>query len=359
MKTLKVRIKDKHSDVLNRMAFECNQVWNSANAETSEWASVPIPEAGWVHFSITAYDLAKQQAKTAKERGLTLHSGTIQEVTEAHAKARKHSKKSKLRWRVSGGSKRSLGWVPFKKRSVKWVNGCVRYNGHYFQVWDSYGLSQYDFRSGSFSQDARGRWYFNVVVEFTDNKSEGTSAIGIDLGLKTVATCSDGEKMENTKIYRGLEKKLGIAQRANKKKAVKTIHAKIKNRRMDAIHKFTNKLTKQHGMIVIGDISSSKLAKTKMAKSVLDAGWHIMKTQLKYKAIARSVEYMEVGENYTTQACSSCGAISCNSPKGMAALGIREWVCAECGALHDRDINAAKNILAAGHRRLAVGISCH
>lgn len=287
------------------MAFECNQVWNSANAETSEWSSVPIPGVGWMFFPITAFDLAKQQAKIAKESGFSLHSQTVQEVTEARAKARKQFKKSKLRWRISSGSRRSLGWVPFKKGAAKWVNGCIRYNGRYFKVWDSYGLSQYDFRSGSFSEDARGRWYFNVAVEVKTEKSEGTSAVGIDVGLITVATCSDGEKLEYAKIYRGLEIKLGMAQRAKKKKLVKTIHAQIKNRRNDAIHKFTGKLTKQHGLIVVGDVSSSKLAKTKMAKSVLDAGWYMLKTQLKYKAIARSVEYLEVSEKYTTQTCIS------------------------------------------------------
>ena len=116
-------------------------------------------------------------------------------------------------------------------------------------------------------------------------------------------------------------------------------------------------MVENYGAIFIGDVSSKKLAKTKMAKSVLDAGWGILKTQLKYKAIARSVVFEEVNEKYTTQICSGCGEISGNSPKGRAGLGIREWICCECGAIHDRDINAAKNILALGHERLAVGIS--
>ena len=356
LKTLRVRVRDKHANALARMAFECNQVWNAANAETAEWSNVPIPEVGWMFFPITAYDLAKQQAATAKERGFSLHSQTIQEVTEAHAKARKQFKKSKLRWRISSGSKRSLGWVPFKKGAAKWANGCVRYNGQYFKVFDSYGLSQYDFRAGSFSEDSRGRWYFNVVVETKVEQSKGTKAVGIDLGLKTIAACSDGNNLENARIYRGLEKKLGMAQRANKKRLVKTIHAQIKNRRNDAIHQFTNRLTKENGLIVVGNVSSSKLVKTKMAKSVLDAGWSMLKTQLEHKAMARSVVFVEVNERYTTQMCSCCGAISVNSPKGMGALGIREWECSECGALHDRDLNSAINILALGQKSLAGGI---
>ena len=102
--------------------------------------------------------------------------------------------------------------------------------------------------------------------------------------------------------------------------------------------------------------SMNKLVKTKMAKSVLDAGWGQLRAMLEYKSRWAGVVYMEINENYTTQTCSCCGAISANSPKGRAGLRIREWTCTGCGALHDRDVNAAKNILALGHERLAVGI---
>ncbi|MGQ7143115.1 RNA-guided endonuclease InsQ/TnpB family protein, partial [Escherichia sp. SS-MK2] len=136
----------------------------------------------------------------------------------------------------------------------------------------------------------------------------------------------------------------------------RAIHAKIKNRRKDALHKYSTALVNSHAAIFVGDASSKKLVKTKMAKSILDAGWFMLKTQLEYKAIARSVVFEVVNESYSTQACSCCGAISANSPKGRAGLRIREWTCCECGTTHDRDVNAAKNILAAGHRRLAVGI---
>ena len=213
-----------------------------------------------------------------------------------------------------------------------------------------------NFRSGSFSEDSRGRWYFNIVVEVARIKSTGTGEIGIDLGLKTTVTCSDGTELARKSFYRNSESKLGKAQRANKKMRVKSIHAKIKNQRNDAMHKFSTELVKNNGLIVVGNVSSSALAKTKMAKSVLDAGWGMLKTQLDYKSQGMLVEFVEVNEKYTTQMCSCCGEISANSPKGRAGLGIREWSCAECGTVHDRDINAAKNILRLGHQTLAVGI---
>jgi len=147
-----------------------------------------------------------------------------------------------------------------------------------------------------------------------------------------------------------------IAQRDRDKKRVKAIHAKIKHRRKDAIHKFSNKIVRENSLIIVGNVSASGLAKTNMAKSVLDAGWAMLKTQLEYKSIATQGVFIEANESYTTQACSCCGCISASSPKGRAGLGIRAWTCAECGTMHDRDMNAAKNILALGHKRLAVGI---
>jgi putative transposase len=356
VKTLSVRVRDKHAKILSRMAFEANQVWNAANAETAEWSSIPVPEVGHIRNNITAFDLQKQLKSIRAERGMIIHSTTAQEVIAVHAKCRKQFQRDKLRWRVSGGARRSLGWVPFKSGAAKWKNGQVYYAGHYFKVWDSYGLSGYQFRAGSFTEDTRGRWYFNIVVDVQVKQPIGNGQVGIDLGLKDTATCSHGEKLVRGNFYRNSEEKLAKAQRANKQKAVKNIHAKIKNQRKDAIHKFTTELVKNNELIVVGNVSSSGLAKTKLAKSVLDAGWSILKTQLDYKSRGMRVAFVEVNESYTTQTCSCCGCISASSPKGRSGLRIRAWTCAECGASHDRDINAAKNILAAGHRRLAVGI---
>ncbi|MGL5935433.1 MAG: RNA-guided endonuclease InsQ/TnpB family protein, partial [Cetobacterium sp.] len=274
-----------------------------------------------------------------------------------HGKARQQFKRAKLRWRSSGGSKRALGWIPFKSRAASWKSGQVKFAGHFFKVWDSYGLSAYPFRAGSFSEDSRGRWYFNICVQVECKTTTATSAVGVDLGLKETATPSAGKPLAAGHFYRDMEGSLGKAQRANKKARVKAIHAKIKNRRKDALHKFSSALVRDNAAIFVGDVSPSGLAKTKMAKSVLDAGWAMLKTQLAYKAIARSVVFEVVNESYSTQTCSCCGVIPSSSPKGRAGLGIREWTCVECGATHDRDVNAAKNILAAGHRRLAVGIS--
>jgi transposase len=105
--------------------------------------------------------------------------------------------------------------------------------------------------------------------------------------------------------------------------------------------------------IVVGDVSPQKLVKTNMAKSVLDAGWGQLKTMLAYKCDHAGVVFEVVNESYTTQTCSCCGSLPDSRPRGIAGLGIREWACCDCGAVHDRDVNAARNILAIGLDRLA------
>lgn len=356
IKTLRVRIRSKHEKVLNRMAFECNQVWNAANETSDAYSWVPVPEVGYINMQTSAFDLQKELKGIRKERGLIINSQTFQEVIAVHAKLRKQFKTNKLKWRCSGGSRRSLGWVPFKMGAAVWKENAIQFCGMSFSCWDSYGLDAYEFRSGSFSQDARGRWFFNIVVQFESASLAGQGSVGVDLGLKTTATCSNGDTLDRQDFYRNSETQLGIAQRAKKKKQIKNIHTRIKNRRADAIHKFSNKLVKENSLIVVGNVKAPQLAKTKMAKSVLDAGWSMLKTQLDYKSKAMQGVFIEVNEAYTTQACSCCGCITDNSPKGREGLGIREWICSECGTTHNRDVNAAINILALGHQSLAVGI---
>ncbi len=349
MKTLKLRIKDKNLKVLDQLASEVNFVWNYAN------------DLGFKHLErtgefLSSYDIDKYTKGASKECGL--HSQTIQAISAELVTRRKQFKKAKLKWRVSNkkSARRSLGWIPFKKVAIKYADGYVQYGKHQFKLWDSYGLSKYNVKTGSFVEDSRGRWYVCLVVDnATTIKSKGKTSIGIDLGLKDLATCSDGLKLKAPKIYREYEQKLGIAQRAKNKNRVRSVHAKIKNIRQNMLHQFTRKLVNDHAMIIVGNVNAKALAQTKLAKSVLDASWTTLRTMLKYKCENAGVLFEEVNEAYTTQTCSCCGS-RLSSPKGRTGLRIREWQCMECGTLHDRDINSALNILALGHERLAVGI---
>ncbi len=182
----------------------------------------------------------------------------------------------------------------------------------------------------------------------------GDAEIGIDLGLKDQATCSDGRKYNRENLTRRYADDLAMAQRARKKRRVTALHAKIKNARKDWAHKKTTEMVRRAQLIVVGDVSSSRLAKTRMAKSIYDAGWHQLRALLEYKANRLGVLYCEVNESGSSVRCSVC--LSKTGPSGLRALGVREWTCGVCGVSHDRDVNAAHNILRLGRQTLLGGI---
>jgi IS605 OrfB family transposase len=359
VKTLKLRIKDKHATALLAMARDVNTVWNFCNE--TQYRSLRRycnrPKT-W----LSGFDLEKLVSGFVKCESVSIGSSTAQETCQQFARRLRQFKRQKLRWRVSDrqSPRYSLGWVPFKATAIKFKNGQLHLNGKSIGLWDSYGLSKYELRAGSFNEDSRGRWYVNIAVKEKAAEKrvpDGATSIGIDLGLKTMATYSDGTKFEMPRWYRLSEQTLGIAQRANKKRRVKAIHAKIANQRKDAIHKETSALVKKHAAIFVGNVNAKALARTSMAKSVHDAAWTMFRTQLKFKAIRHCVVFEEVNEAFSSQTCSSCGALPDSRPRGIAGLGIREWACSDCGAVHDRDTNAARNILRLGHQALAVGAS--
>jgi len=329
------------------MAGAVNFVWNYCNEVNYD--SCGSPPGRKFHKTYSAFDLNKKTAGCAKELGL--HSQTVQAIAEEYAKCSKQFKKARLSWR---SRKRSLGWIPFKAVAVKLKGDSITYNGHTFRFWLSRPIEG-KIRFGSFAQDAKGHWFVNLVIEDADRGRISTGKeVGIDLGLKTIATLSDGTEIDRENLTRKDQQKLAMAQRANKKKLVTAIHTKIKNQRKDFNHQQTTKLVRSYDLIVVGNVSSSKLKKTRMAKSVSDAGWSSFKTMLVYKAVALGVEVREVNESFSTVTCSGCKERT--GPKGQAALGVRNWVCNNCGQTHQRDVNAARNILNSfrlGHQTLS------
>ena len=165
---------------------------------------------------------------------------------------------------------------------------------------------------------------------------------------------SNGEKIEHPAWYRRMEKRIAVAQRAKHKRHAKKLHAKVKAQRNDFLHKASTELVRRHGAIFVGNVKPFAIAKTGMGKSSLDAGWAMFKQQLQYKAVRHGVLFADVNEAYSTQTCSQCGSIE--GPKGLKDLGIRRWTCG-CGAEHDRDVIAAKNIARRGLATLAEGAS--
>jgi len=342
--TYKLRLRDKYAAELNRQARAVNMVWNFCN-ETQQKAV----QSG--RKRLTAVDLMRLTAGAGKL--LDIHAHTIQKVCQQYDRSRSAKRKPWLRWR----GRKSLGWVPFNTGHVSFDGKTFKFRGQPYETMHLRDLpAGVKIGAGSFNQDSKGRWYINCPVEVATANRAPLTRVGIDLGLKDLATFSDGRpSAEMPRLYRKSEATLATAQRARKTKRTRAIHAKIANRRKDFMHKLSCALSKEYGLIVIGDVSPSKLARTRMAKSVYDAGWSDLKRMLSYKSIRNGGSTLEVSEHMSTQTCSSCGAIPPERPRGIAGLGIRDWQCGDCGAIHDRDVNAALNILRRGQASLVEG----
>lgn len=341
---VKLRLNDRHSAELRRQARAVNSVWNYCN-ETSmkAWGR----DRRWLSIA----DLCALTAGSSNE--LDLHAHTIQGVCKQFARARDKAKRSGLRWR----GQKSLGWVPFNTGHVSFDGNALKFRGSTYRTRHISPRLHAGMKigAGSFNQDSKGHWYINLPIEAGCLNSDGRPPVGVDLGLKELATMSDGGKIPMPKFYRKSELSLAVAQRARKSKRAKAIHLKAANRRKDYLHKASAALTKKHGLIFVGDVSPSKIARTKLAKSVFDAGWSDFKRMLSYKAIMHGGRVLEVDERLSSQVCSECGSLPPSRPRGIAHLGIREWTCDDCGTIHDRDVNAARNILRVGLDTLAEG----
>lgn len=292
---------------------------------------------------LTGFDLNKLTTGSSKELGL--HAGTINAVCEQYAKSRSQKNRPFLRYR----GKKSLGWVPLKGRDIKETKDGFHFHGREFRVFKSRDLpAGAKIKDGTnFSRDARGNWFLNVCIEVEQpEQRQMNSGVGIDLGLKSFAALSTGETIDNPRHFRALEEKLGKAQRARKKRQAASIHARITNSRRDFLHKLSRRIVREFDYIAVGNVSASKLAKSSMAKSVADASWSSFRAMLAYKAVKHGAWFEEVNESFSSQVCSSCGTLPDSRPRGIADLGVRQWVCSGCGVVHDRDTNAALNILA-------------
>jgi putative transposase len=206
-------------------------------------------------------------------------------------------------------------------------------------------------------RDAAGRFFASFVVEVTPHPLPKTEAeCGIDLGLGHFAIMDDGTKVAAPRFLRRAEKKLKRAQRdlsrkqkgsVNRDKArvqVARAHAHVANARRDFHHKLSTSVIRDNQAVTVEDLAVKGLARTRLAKSVHDVGWSAFVNMLEYKARLYGREFRKIGRfEPTSQVCSACGV-----KDGPKPLRVREWQCGACGTIHDRDVNAARNILAAG-----------
>ncbi|MFF2470311.1 RNA-guided endonuclease InsQ/TnpB family protein [Streptomyces mirabilis] len=207
------------------------------------------------------------------------------------------------------------------------------------------------------SQDPAGRWFVSLLCEDAITLAPATAdAVGIDAGVTSLVTLSTGEKITNPKHERRERARLARAQRelsrkakgsANRAKArreVARVHARIADRRRDFLHKLTTRLVRENQTVAIEDLTVRNLLKNgKLARAISDASWTQFRSMLEYKCAWYGRELVVVDRWFpSSKLCGTCGAVH-----GELPLNVREWTCG-CGTVHDRDVNAARNILAAG-----------
>jgi putative transposase len=334
--TYRYRVKDattaKH---LGAHARSVNCVWNFCG-ETQEAAR--RYERPWP----SAFDLIK--LTTGSSALLGLHSDTVQAVCKQFVVNRDATAR-RPRWR----GKKRLGWIPFASaRAIALVGDSVIYFKRHYRLWCSRHISG-KIKAGCFAQDARGRWYLSLNVDIAETRTCGAGEIGIDLGLMTLATLSDGRKIDNPRHFKKYRTLLADAQRAGKRKRIQAIHSKIANARRHYLHILSTKLVRENRLIVVGNVVARSLPYRSQRKSAIDASWSQFRSQLRYKASRHGARYIETDETGTSVSCSACGARS--GPEGPAGLRVRAWVCDYCDTRHDRDVNAAVNLLLRAERR--------
>jgi putative transposase len=347
-RTLRVKVCAEAYAWLNAAAIEVNEVYNYCNETSYKAATRTDTKRKWM----SGFDLCGLTAG-ASQYFDKIGADTIQSICNHYAQKRRVAHRVKLRWRVSRGPRRSLGWIPFKAASLKRKGVCLRFAGKGFRVFERERLHGVEWQGGCFAQDAVGDWWLCLPVHM---KAEQTvaplEAVGIDLGLKDIAVTSDEDRLGAGRWTHDYARKLASAQRRGHKRQAKRIHRKAARCRADALHKFSRRIVDRYQKIVVGDVSSLKLVRTRMAKSVLDSGWGKLKNFLEYKSQRAARTFEVVSERNTSVTCSACGALS--GPRGVNGLIVRSWICRDCGESHDRDVNAARNILIGSRCRTSV-----
>ena len=314
----------------------CNNYVNQVLKKEFEW----LKEVDKFALTNSVYHMDNAYQKFFKE-----HTGFPK------FKSKKYHKKSYTTNFTNGNIEVSFDNNKVKLPKLKWMKVKVhrKFDGQ--------------IKSATVSQVASGKYFVSILVETEHIAMESrNSKVGIDLGIKDLFITSDGEKVDNIRTAKKYEDKLAKEQRKlsdkvkggknwNKQRIkVAKIHEKIHNVRMDNLHKITHKLISENQVIVSEDLSVSNMVKNhNLAKAISDCGWYELIRQISYKSDWNNRQYIKIGRfTKSSQSCNVCGYINSETKD----LSVRQWTCPQCGTVHDRDINAAINILNEGLRLL-------
>lgn len=365
LKAYKYRLyPNKKQEILIQKTFGCCRfVYNQTLAhrkemyETKKESMSKIDCNNWKNKTLKVnYEWLKEVDKFALDNAIINMDVAYQKFFKEHAgypkfKSKRDNRKSYKTNYTNGNIEVYFEKSKIKLPKLKWVK--VKIHREFIGK----------IKSAIISQAPSGKYFISVLVEteqipmkYIDNK------VGIDLGIKDLLITSDGEKIDNLKLTKKYEKKLAKEQRKlshkvkgsknwNKQRIkVARIHEKIHNTRIDHLHKISHQLISENQVIVSEDLAVSNMVKNhNLAKAISDCGWHELTRQLTYKAEWNGRTYIKIGRYVpSSQTCNICGYVN----KDIKDLSVREWICPECGTKHDRDINAAINILNEGLRPL-------
>jgi putative transposase len=230
-RTLRLKVRPESHQWLKAAGDEVNLVWNWCNEVSSKAARPFYGPPKW----LSGFDLNRLSAGATAlmER---IGADTIQRVNCEYAVRRRQCRKAKLRWRISHGPRRSLGWVPFKVTSLRHAGRALRFCGKTIRVFEAKRLEGLRWHQGCFAQDPVGDWWLCLLVRVPGAEISAPSrAVGIDLGLKSLACTSDGERLDGGRFYRDLERRIAQAQRRGHRRQARRVYRRAANRRRDAL----------------------------------------------------------------------------------------------------------------------------